>query len=321
VEDKNPEKSINVGPEKDGFSKPRHAGQTLNRQLRWFLAIRPKTLGIALAPVIAGSVLAWVETPDGSWPTFFITLFAALMIQIGTNLYNDAVDFERGTDTPARLGPMRATAEGWFSSLEVRRAAYTSFALAFLSGIPLTWIGGWPIVIVGLISLAAGYAYTGGPKPIAYSTTGEIFVFIFFGLIAVLGSYYLQAGTLSLNALSVSIAIGLLAAAVLLVNNYRDLDTDILAGKLTLAYLLGRKNSQRLYAILLLCPFALPLLLIEAPGGSWLILAALPLALLLIRRFIKESPGAGFNKILAHTAQLQLIYTLLLSIGLVLDLR
>lgn len=247
---------------------------------------------------------------------FFITLFAALMIQAGTNLYNDAVDFERGTDTPARSGPRRATAEGWFSSVEVKRAAHISFALAFLSGIPLAWIGGWPIVVIGLLSLVAGYAYTGGPSPIAYSSTGELFVFIFFGLIAVMGSYYLQAGTLSVNTLPVSVAIGLLAAAVLLVNNYRDLDTDILANKLTLAYALGRKNSRRLYATLVLAPFGLPLLLAGTDRGGWAVLAALPLALWLVRRFTVETAGAEFNRILAHTAQLQLIYALLLCIGL-----
>lgn len=290
--------------------------QTLNRILKWFFAVRPKTLGIALAPVLAGSVLAWHETAHGSWPTFFITLFAALMIQVGTNLYNDAVDFERGTDTPERLGPKRATAAGWFSSGQVKRAAFISFSLAFLSGIPLVWIGGWAIVIIGLVSLVAGYGYTGGPKPIAYSATGEIFVFIFFGLIAVMGSYYLQAGTLSFNALFVSIAVGFMAAAVMLVNNYRDLDTDILANKLTLAYYLGRKNSRRLYTILILGPFVLPLLLDEAGAGGWLVLSALPFGLLLMRRFIKGPPGPEFNRILAHTAQLQLIFTVLLSIGL-----
>jgi len=288
-----------------------------SRPLKWFLAIRPKTLGISVAPVIVGSVLAWYEALIWSWTAFCLTLFAALMIQAGTNLYNDAIDFERGTDTPQRLGPRRATAEGWFSSLEVKRAAYFSFILAFLSGIPLAWIGGWPIIGIGLLSLAAGYAYTGGPKPIAYSTTGEVFVFLFFGLSAVMGSYYLQAGTLSFNALFVSIAIGLLASAVLLVNNYRDLDTDVLANKLTLTHYLGRKNSQRLYTTLVLSPFALPLLMVDVPTGGWLVLTALPFAVLLIHRFNSETPGPEFNGILAQTAQLQLIFALLLSIGLV----
>ena len=290
--------------------------QTSNRILKWFFAARPKTLGISLAPVIAGSVLAWHETVHLSWPIFFTTLFAALMIQVGTNLYNDAVDFERGTDTPQRLGPKRATAEGWFSSVQVKRGAFISFSLAFLSGIPLAWLGGWPIVVIGLVSLVAGYAYTGGPRPIAYSASGEFFVFIFFGLIAVLGSYYLQAGTLSINALYVSFAVGSMAAAVLLVNNYRDLSTDLLANKLTLAYYLGRKNSRRLYAMLILGPFALPLLLIEAGAGGWLVLSALPFALVLVRRFITGSPGLECNRILAHTAQLQLFFALLLSTGL-----
>lgn len=288
----------------------------MSRPVRWFLASRPKTLGISIAPVVAGSVLAWSETANWSWIKFLFTLLSALMIQIGTNLYNDAADFERGTDTKQRLGPKRATAEGWFNSAEVKRAAMVSFMIAFLSGIPLVWFGGWPIVIIGLFSLAAGYAYTGGPKPIAYSTSGELFVFIFFGLAAVMGSYYLQADALSVNALSVSIAIGVLASAVMLVNNYRDLDTDAQAQKFTLAHLLGRKRCQHLYTLLLLTPFSLPLAMENAVAGIWLVVAALPLALLLIRRFKTTAPGTEYNRILAHTAQLQLLFALLLSIGL-----
>lgn len=282
----------------------------------WFLATRPKTLGIAIAPVMAGSALAWLDTANWSWLTLVLTLFSALAIQIGTNLYNDAVDFEHGTDTPARLGPKRASAEGWFSSDQVKLAAHISFFLALLAGIPLTRLGGWPILLIGLSSLVAGYAYTGGPKPIAYSTTGEMFVFIYFGLAAVMGSYYLQTGGLSLNALLVSIAVGSFAAAVLLVNNYRDLDTDILANKLTLAHRLGRCHSQRLYTTLVLAPFVLPLLLIDSGIGTWLILPLLPFALLLAWRFRHQSPGPDFNRTLSYTAQLQLLFVLLLIIGL-----
>lgn len=287
----------------------------MNRPLRWFLATRPKTLGISIAPVVAGSVLAWYESGNWFWIRLLFTLFSALMIQVGTNLYNDAADFEHGTDTVHRLGPKRATAEGWFSGAEVKRAAVVSFILAFISGIPLVWFGGWPIVVIGLLSLVAGYAYTGGPRPIAYSITGELFVFIFFGLVAVMGSYYLQAGNLSIRALFVSIATGLLAAAVMLVNNYRDLDTDAQARKFTLAYSLGRRRSQQLYTLLLLLPFLLPLVMGNA-AGVWLVGAALPFALQLIHRFKTTAPGTEYNKILANTAQLQLMFTLLLCISL-----
>ncbi len=289
----------------------------MSRIRLWLLAIRPRTLGISVAPVITGSSLAWAETSHLAWLPALAALAAALLIQIGTNLHNDAVDFERGADTPQRLGPPRATAQGWFPATEVKRAAHLSFGLAFLTGIYLAWIGGLPIVVIGLLSLVAGYAYTSGPKPIAYSAAGEFFVFLFFGLAAVMGSYYLQRATLSLNVLLAGCAIGSLAAAVLLVNNYRDLDTDEKAGKLTLAHYLGRNKSRWLYSLLLLPPFALPLLLADLSQGPWLVLAALPFALLLSYRFNTTPPGVGFNRILAHTARLQLVYSLFFSAGLI----
>ncbi len=288
---------------------------SVNHLQHGFLAIRPKTLGISVAPVITGSALALADGSPLQWLTATAALIAAILIQIGTNLYNDAADFERGADTPERLGPERATAQGWFSATEVKRAALTSFAAAFTVGIYLAWAGGWPIIIIGLLSLAAGYAYTGGPKPIAYSASGELFVFIFFGLAAVMGSYYLQTLQLSWEALWVAISVGSLAAAVLLVNNYRDLETDRKATKLTLTNYLGRQRSQWLYVALLILPFLLP---IPLNGYTGLILLALPMALWLIKRLVTEPPGPAFNQILARTAQLQLIYSGLLTIGLIL---
>ncbi len=289
----------------------------MSRTRQWLLAIRPKTLTISVAPVMTGSALAWAVLGRIDWLTAVAALGSALLIQIGTNLYNDAADFERGADTPGRLGPERATAQGWFSADEVKWAAILSFGLAFLAGIYLAWIGGWPIVIIGLLSLIAGYAYTGGPRPIAYSATGELLVFLFFGLIAVMASYYLQAAPLSMDIVATACAIGSLAAAVLLVNNFRDLETDERADKLTLAHYLGRANSRLLYAMLVLFPFVLPWVLASIGGGKWLVLAALPLALHLLYRFYKEHPGPVFNQILARTAQLQLLYAALLSIGLI----
>ncbi len=282
---------------------------------QWFLAIRPKTLGISVAPVAVGSGLAWAELGSMLWLPALAALVAAALIQIGTNLYNDASDYERGADTPDRLGPARATAQGWFTSAEVKRAAYICFGLAFLIGIYLASVGGIPIVVIGLLSLASGYAYTGGSRPIAYSATGELFVFLFFGLVAVMGSYYLQTAHLSLNALYCATALGLQAAAVLLVNNYRDLETDRKARKLTLTHYLGSANSQITYGLLLLLPFLLPLLLSGFGAGIWLILILLPMALLLLRNFIREQPGPIFNRYLAQTARLQLLFALLLSIG------
>ncbi|WP_330178405.1 1,4-dihydroxy-2-naphthoate polyprenyltransferase [Candidatus Vondammii sp. HM_W22] len=293
-------------------------GSDFNRQVRhWLLAIRPKTLGISLAPVLVGSALAWSEQQELHWLPALAALIAALLIQIGTNLHNDAADFERGADTHERLGPKRATAQGWFTAAAVKRAAKISFSLAFLTGIYLAMIGGWPIIIIGLLSLTAGYAYTGGPRPIAYSASGELFVFIFFGLFAVMGSYYIQTLSLSLNIFFSACAVGFLAAAVLLVNNYRDLDSDVKASKFTLTNYLGRKNSRYLYMVLLLVPFTLPMALQTSSDNNWLILSALPLALLLLYRLTTLQPGPVFNQILAHTAQLQLLFSALLSVSLI----
>jgi 1,4-dihydroxy-2-naphthoate octaprenyltransferase len=288
----------------------------MNRVGLWLLAARPKTLGISVSPVLVGTTMAFTETELFQWLPALAALIAALLIQIGTNLYNDAADYDRGTDTPDRLGPARATAQGWFTSTEVKTAAHICFGLAFCVGIYLVTVGGWPIVIIGLLSLLAGYAYTGGPKPIAYSASGELFVFLFFGLTAVMGSYYLQTLQISLNAFLCAFALGLLAAAVLLVNNYRDHDSDARASKLTLTHYLGKDRSHIAFGILLLLPFLLPLLLTGTNSKVWLNLILLPMALLQLRNFIRNEPGPVFNSYLANTAKLQLAYSILLSIGL-----
>ncbi len=287
----------------------------MTRTGQWFLAIRPKTLGISVSPVLVGSSLAWSETGSIQWLPAAAALIASMLIQAGTNLHNDAADYERGADTPERVGPQRATAQGWFTASAVKRAAYICFGIAFLTGIYLAAIGGIPIIVIGLLSLMAGYAYTGGPRPIAYSASGELFVFLFFGLIAVMGSYYLQSLNLSLNAFYSACALGMLAAAVLLVNNYRDLATDRKAGKLTIVNYLGAANSRILFGLLLLLPFLLPLLLTGFNHWVWLPLPLLFTALLLLHNFLQEPPGVGLNRYLAQTARLQLIYSALLSLG------
>jgi 1,4-dihydroxy-2-naphthoate octaprenyltransferase len=284
----------------------------------WFLACRPKTLSVSLSPVLVGTAAAWHDSGALLWLPLLAATLGAAFIQIGTNLFNDVGDFLRGTDTPDRLGPKRATAEGWLSVDRVKTGAWLAFALAFLCGIYLVWHGGWPIVIIGLASLTAGWAYTGGPAPIAYRPLGEIFVWVFFGLIAVGGSYYLQTLNLSSLALIVASLVGLHAAAVITVNNYRDLDGDAKNGKNTLAVTFGRPATQRIYRAEILTPYLLlPLL---TPQLGWLAalpLLSLPLALRLIRRFQHESPGPVFNNILAATAGLQLFYALLLTLSLI----
>ena len=284
----------------------------------WWLAIRPKTLSISVTPVVVGTALAWSDSGAIQWLPAIAALVAALLIQIGTNLHNDAADFERGSDGPDRIGPRRAAAEGWFTAAEIKRAAYLSFCIAFIIGIYLAWIGGWPIVAIGLLSLAAGYAYTGGPKPIAYSASGELFVFLFFGLAAVMGSYYIQTLSLSLNSLLIATAIGLMAAAVLTVNNYRDLEQDRKSNKLTLIHYLGRNRSRYIYAAFVLLPFLLLLPLTINRIEIGLVFLVLPLAFLQIRRLFSASVDASLNKTLAATAALQLQFGLLFVIGLIL---
>lgn len=299
----------------------RHPCQTLSVGMLkyWLVAIRPKTLSIAVAPVLVGSILGWAHSGTLAWPVLGAALLAALLIQAGTNLHNDAADFERGADHSAtRLGPPRATAEGWLSAAQVRRGATVNFTMAALLGCYLTWEGGWPVLAVGLASIAAGLAYTGGPRPVAYSAFGEFFVWLFFGLVAVAGSYYLQTGVLSWPALVAGTLLGMPAAAVLVVNNYRDLDNDKQVGKNTLAVRLGRRATQTEYALLMLTPFALlPLLHPLGLGGfGWLLPGVtLPWAFGLVRCFRHELPGPVFNKLLAATARFQLGFGLLLCLG------
>ncbi|HSG22971.1 MAG TPA: 1,4-dihydroxy-2-naphthoate polyprenyltransferase [Azonexus sp.] len=289
-----------------------------SRRQAWFLACRPKTLSVSLSPVIVGTAVAWHDTGRILWLPLLAAVLAAAFIQIGTNLFNDVGDFLRGTDTPDRLGPKRATAEGWLSVDRVKTGAWLAFALAFLCGIYLVWHGGWPIVLIGLASLAAGWAYTSGPAPIAYRPLGELFVWIFFGLVAVGGSYYLQTLNLTPMALIAAALVGLHAAAVITVNNYRDLDGDARNGKNTLAVRLGRLATKRIYAAEMLAPYALlPLLAASLGWLAALPVLSLPLALKLIQRFYREAPGSVFNRILAATAGLQLAYALLLALSFI----
>lgn len=283
----------------------------------WLLASRPKTLTVSIVPVMVGSSFAYADAHVVLWLPLLAALAAAMLIQVGTNLHNDVSDFERGADGAERIGPARATASGWLVPAAVRRAALACFGLAMLLGVYLVWHGGWPILLLGLGSIAAGWAYTGGPRPIAYSALGELFVWLFFGLGAVMGSYYLQTLRLGWNVLYVASMIGLFAAAVIVVNNYRDLDSDRRIGKNTLAVRLGRQGSRVEYAFLLLAPYLLLLALGHLKGG-WLPVLTLPWAGFLVLRFWRETPSPAFNRILAQTAQLQLGFGVLLSMGLLL---
>jgi 1,4-dihydroxy-2-naphthoate octaprenyltransferase len=284
------------------------------------MAARPRTLTLSAVPVAVATALAWSETGQVQWPATAAALVGALFIQIGTNLHNDAADFERGADGPQRIGPRRVTAEGLLTAAQVKRGAAVSFGVAAVAGLLLIYIGGWPILALGLCSILAGWGYTGGPRPIAYTPLGEVFVLAFFGLGAVLGTYWLDCGRISPAALTVGVGIGLFASAVLLVNNHRDSEDDARNGRHTLAMLAGAGLTPSLYAAFLLVPFALlPLIDHLVPGHhAWIALAMLPVAFRLQARFRREPKGPGFNIILARTAQVQLGYGVLLGLGLLL---
>ncbi len=284
---------------------------------RWISAARPKTLPLAVTPVLGALLLTMADTGGLAPFTALGTLLAAAGIQIGTNLHNDALDFERGADTEHRLGPPRASAQGWFTSAQVKRAAHIAFLTSFLVGLLLVLRGGWPILLLGLAAITAGYAYTSGPKPIAYGPYGELYVLGFFGIAAVAGSYYLQTLSLSAGAISLGIALGLPAAAVLLLNNYRDFDTDRAAGRRTLCHMLGRPTARRVYAGLLLAP--IPLMLVGGlPGWTWPVLLGLPAAFWLIRR-LETGAGRALNVLLARTAQYQMLLVGLYGLGVLLS--
>ena len=270
-----------------------------------------------MAPVLVGVSLAWSEGATPNWTIFAATLCAALSIQVGTNLYNDVRDGERGGDGPGRTGPIRVTASGLATPRQVRLAAHTAFALAFSVGLLLVTAGGWPILAIGLASLAAGYAYSGGPRPLSHAPWGEVFVLLFFGLAAVAGSHYLQAAMFSSLSLWLGIALGSQAAAVLLVNNVRDLEVDRKAGRATLAGLVGGRRARYLYALLMLFPF---MLLPFLPGmrGMWLPMLLLPLCLWLAWLFLRMPSGPAMNIQLARTAQVQVVFAVAIAASLLL---
>ena len=284
----------------------------------WAMAARPRTLPAAVAPVLVGTALAATE---GTFKvlTFVAALLGALFIQVGTNLSNDYSDARRGADTEDRLGPVRVTAGGLVPPRQVLVATYVAFGLAVLAGSYLIATAGWELLLVGAASILAGVLYTGGPRPYGYEGLGEVFVFLFFGVVAVTGSYFAQVERLEWEALVLAVPVGLLASAILVVNNVRDLETDRRAGKRTLAVRMGRERTRVLYVAMVAGGFVtaqLPWLL----GGlsPWLLLAllAIPLALPVVRTVRTRSDGPALNGALAGTGRLQLAFCLLLSAGI-----
>ena len=284
----------------------------------WTQAARPKTLWAAVAPVLVGSALAW---RDGvfHWPSALAALLGGILLQIAANFANDLFDFERGADTHERLGPLRVTHAGLVSPRAMRTALFIVIAIAFAIGIYLVWRGGWPIVAIGLCSIVALILYTGGPFPYGYRGLGELFVFIFFGGAAVGGTYWVQALAITPTAIWVSASMGCLAVAILVVNNLRDIDTDRAAGKRTLAVMLGRTGARVEYVVVLIVAACVPVALVLLHlGTAWVMLATAGtlLAVPMIRTAFRATDGPTLNGVLAQTARLQLLYGILLSIGL-----
>jgi 1,4-dihydroxy-2-naphthoate octaprenyltransferase len=288
----------------------------------WLMAARPRTLPAAIAPVLVGTAAA-VEWA-GRLPrvgAFLAALIGSIFIQIGTNLANDYSDARRGADTADRLGPVRVTSAGLVTPQRVLTATWIAFGVAVACGVYLAAVAGLVILLVGALSIAAGVLYTGGPRPYGYAGLGEVFVFLFFGLVAVNGSYYVQIEHLDTLPLGLSIGIGFLTTAILVVNNVRDIETDRRAGKMTLAVRMGRHNAVVLFRMLVLGAYVvLPIAIVAGGTCAWPLigLASLPLAVGPMRTMSNRTDGPSLNRALAATGLLLAAFSLLVSAGLLL---
>lgn len=286
----------------------------------WLLAARPKTLPAAAVPVIVGTALAVSEMVFQPGPAL-AALAGALLIQIGANFANDVFDFKKGADTSGRLGPVRVTQAGLLTPGQVLAGMWITFGLTALVGLYLSLVGGWPIIVIGVLSIISGIAYTGGPYPLGYHGLGDLFVFVFFGLAAVAGTYYVQAGTLNPLVFWAAAPIGLLATAILVVNNLRDIETDRAAGKKTLAVRFGVRGAQVEYILLVgLAYLAPPAMWFLGVSPAWVLLTwfSLPLAWSQVQLILKTT-GRPLNQALAGTARLELLFGILFSAGLIID--
>jgi 1,4-dihydroxy-2-naphthoate octaprenyltransferase len=287
----------------------------------WLMAARPRTLPAAIAPVLVGTALAGFGHVFHPL-RFLAALLGAVFIQVGTNLSNDYSDARRGADAEDRLGPVRVTAGGLVPPKQVLIATYVSFGLAVLAGVYLIVVAGWLLLVIGAASILAGVLYTGGPRPYGYEGLGELFVFLFFGVVAVAGSFFVQVKHLHWEAFALSVPVGLLAAAILVVNNIRDIDSDRRASKRTLAVRLGRARTRRMFAAIVYLAFLLaPVTWIFGPVKPWVMLTwlALPLAAALVRIVRTRTDGPSLNGALARSGMLQLTFCVLLSAGLLLS--
>ncbi len=294
------------------------ASAEISKPKAWVMATRPKTLAAAFIPVAVGTAVAYAADKF-AWLAALAALVGAMLIQIGTNLANDYFDFKKGADTEERLGPTRVVQAGLISEIAVRNAMILTFALSAAVGAYLVFVGGWPILVIGILSILSGIAYTGGPYPLGYNGLGDVFVFIFFGIIAVTGTYYVQALEWSVDSLIASIPVGLLSVAILIVNNYRDIDTDVKAGKRTLAVRLGRKATQVQYTLSIAIAYIIPVLQFALDTSRpflLLPLLSLPLGIKLIKELV-EKRGPDLNPVLEKTAKLLVVFGVLYTIGIV----
>jgi 1,4-dihydroxy-2-naphthoate octaprenyltransferase len=284
----------------------------------WVIGARPPTLTAGIAPVAVGSAVAMRDGVFDLWPAA-AALLGALALQVGANFANDLSDFRRGADTPDRIGPPRVTQLGLLTQRQVAIGMLLSFLLATAAGLYLSYVGGWPIVAIGLASILAAVTYTGGPWPFGYRGLGELFVFIFFGLVAVSGTYYVQAGEVTSAVIAASIPVGLTVTAILVVNNVRDIDTDRAARKFTLAVYLGRRLARYQYVLFMAGAYvaAAALFLIGSFSG-WTLLAwlSIPAAVSPIIAVLTRVEGPPLNAALRATARLHIIFAILLAIGL-----
>ena len=282
----------------------------------WVSAARPKTLAAGAAPVLVGTALAAADD-HLRWGPALAALIGSLLIQVGCNFANDYFDHKKGADTEDRIGPDRAVAKGWISPKQMAWATGVSLTLAFLVGVYLIMVGGWPILAIGLASLLCAVAYTGGPLPLAYVGLGDVFVFVFFGLAAVTGTYWVQAATVPAHVWVAGACMGVLATAILVVNNLRDRHTDAAANKRTLAVRLGATAARWEYTLLHISAYAsvAALVLLGVRGGGWMLSwAALPLSVIEIRA-IWRTDGPALNPHLGGAARVELAFGLLLSAG------
>lgn len=286
----------------------------------WLLAARPKTLWAGFAPVLIGTALA-IAADAAHWPTALLCLLLAISVQVGTNYSNDYFDFVKGTDTEDRVGPTRAVQAGWVTPATMRRASMLAFGVTMFCAAILALRAGWFILPFGLVCVLAGILYTGGPFPLGYNGLGDLFAFVFFGPVAVVGTYYMQTLDCNWGIVIAGVAPGMFAVALICVNNLRDVDGDRLAGKRTLPVLLGVAFARAEYLIAIAAALLVPVVLMVRYGYSgWVLisLAVIALAIPALRLVLTRREGPPLNKCLGLTGKMELVHSLLFAIGIVL---